>query len=401
MATPVCQITPVGCVRPDFAACLAYIQNAYRGIYGQDIWLGADSQDGQFMALLANAIHDCNGQTLAVYNAYSPATAQGEGLSSVVKINGIRRKAPTYSTCDFVNIGQVGASITAGVVRDDAGNGWLLPDFIIPASGQITVTAACQTIGAIALSAGAVDTANGKGAIATPQLGWQAAINLSAAAPGQPVETDSQLRQRQSLSVGLPAQTILESLLGALYAITGVTRIRAYENDTGIIDPVTQAPGHTLTLVVEGGDATQIASVIAAKKSPGVGTYGDVLTSLTDAYGIAHPIRFFRPVALPIAWQVKVRPKMGYTVDVANAIRAALANYTASVSIGGNQELAAAYPVASLVGDPRAATFEVVGLTALRRDGTSDPFGDVQAAFDEAPTCATSDVAITTVPVGT
>ncbi len=81
---------------------------AYRGIYGQDIYLGADSQDGQFMALLANAIHDCNGQTLSVYNAYSPSTAQGNGLSSVVKINGIRRKSATYSTCDFLCVGQVG-----------------------------------------------------------------------------------------------------------------------------------------------------------------------------------------------------------------------------------------------------------------------------------------------------
>ncbi len=39
---PVCQITTAGCIRPDFAACLSYIQTAYRGIYGQDIYLGAD-----------------------------------------------------------------------------------------------------------------------------------------------------------------------------------------------------------------------------------------------------------------------------------------------------------------------------------------------------------------------
>ena len=39
---------------------------------------------GQFMALLAAGIHDANGETLAAYNAYSPSTAQGAGLSSVV-----------------------------------------------------------------------------------------------------------------------------------------------------------------------------------------------------------------------------------------------------------------------------------------------------------------------------
>jgi len=396
-ATPVCQITAAGCIRPDFAACLAYIQAAYRAIYGQDVYLGADCQDGQLMALLANAIHDCNGQTLAVFNAYSPATAQGEGLSSVVKINGIRRKSPTYSTCDFLNVGQVGATITAGVVRDDAGNGWLLPDFTIPISGQILVTGVCQTIGAVMLSADAVDTANGLGAIATPQLGWQSATNPAAASPGQPVETDSQLRQRQSLSVGLPSQTILEGMIGALYALPGVTRIRPYENDTDVVDPTTGAPGHTLALVVEGGDATQIATIIAAKKSPGVGTYGDVLVTRTDLYGIPHPIRFLRPKALPIAWKVTVRPKAGYTLDVASAIKASLAAYTNGVAIGGNQEYASAYPAANLTGDPRSSTFEIIGLSSYRRDGSVDAYGDVQALYDEAPICSVSDVAITTV----
>ncbi len=61
-ATPVCQITAAGVVRPDFDACLGYVQALYRSIYGVDLYLGADSQDGQFMALLANAIHDCNGE---------------------------------------------------------------------------------------------------------------------------------------------------------------------------------------------------------------------------------------------------------------------------------------------------------------------------------------------------
>ena len=399
-ATPVCQITAVGCIRPTFADCLAYVQTAYQAIYGTDVVVDPDPQDGQFLALLASAIHDCNGQTLAAYKAYSPTTAQGNGLSSIVKINGIRRKSATYSTCDFLHVGQAYTTITGGLVTDANDYQWSFPTFTIPASGQITVTGTCTTIGAIALPVGSVDTANGKGVIATLQRGWQSVRNFSDAAAGLPVETDSQLRQRQALSVGLPAQTVLESLMGALYALTNVTRIRAYENDTDIPDPITQAPGHTLTLVVEGGDNTQIASVIGAKKSPGVGTYGGQLVSLDDAYGISHPIRFFRPTPLPIAWRVVVRPKAGYTADVAAAIKTALASYTASVIIGGNQELASAYSVAGLAGDPRAVSFEVVGLQAVRRDGTVDTYGDVQAAFNEAPTCSITDVSVTTTPAG-
>ncbi|GBU18015.1 MULTISPECIES: baseplate J/gp47 family protein [Methylobacterium] len=391
-STPVCQITAAGIVRPDYAACLGYFQGLYRSIYGQDVYLGADCQDGQFMALLANALHDANGEAVAVYNAFSPATAQGAGLSSVVKINGIRRKSATYSTADVLIVGQVGAEIVSGAARDQSGNLWSLPDsVIIPPAGQITVTATCQTLGAVAAPSGAIDT------IATPTLGWQSVGNPIAAAVGLPIETDRQLRQRQALSTALPAQTILEALVGALFAVTGVTRVKAYENDTNLPDGFTGAPGHTLTAVVEGGDVATIASVIAGKKSPGVGTYGDQLQVLTDRAGIPHPIRFFRPARRTIAWYVTLRPKAGYTLDVAAAIQQALAAYTNGIDIGANQQLSSAYPAANLLDDPRAATFEIVGLVAKRADLTSDAYGDIAAAFNEALVCDPSDVNITTV----
>jgi len=386
--TPVCQVGAAGIVRPDFATCLAYFQALYRSIYGADVYLGADSQDGQFMALLANAIHDANGETVATYNAYSPATAQGAGLSSVVKINGIRRKSPTYSTCDVLIVGQVGAVIDAGAVRDAASNLWSLPaEVIVPLSGQIAVTATCQTLGSIAAPAGTLTN------IATPTLGWQSVTNLAAATVGLPVETDSQLRQRQALSTALPAQTILESMVGALLAISGVTRVRAYENDTNIADENGQ-PGHTLAIVVEGGDQATIAQIIAAKKSPGVGTYGDVLNTLVDAYGIPHPIRFFRPTLTKVAWYVKLRAQRGYTLDVASAIKAALAAYTNALNIGDDQQLASAYPAANLTGTPQAVTFEIVDLQAARMDTSNDAYGDVLTAFTEALICDPSDVTI-------
>ena len=344
------------------------------------------------MALLANTLHDANGETVAAYNSFSPATAQGAGLSSIVKINGIRRKAASFSTADVLVVGQAFAEITGGVARDTAGYRWSLPpSVVIPASGQILVPATCQTVGAIAAPAGSI------GAIATPTFGWQSVTNPAAAVPGDPVETDALLRRRQAVSTALPAQTLLEALHGFLLALNGVTRVRLYENDGNTTDAFTGAPGHTITAIVEGGDAGAIAALIAAKKAPGVGTYGDILTTLTDRAGIPHPIRFSRPALRPIAWYVTVRPKMGYTLDVENRIKAALAAYTNGIAIGANQELAAAYPAANLTGTTDAARFEIVGLAARRADLTSDAYGDVAAAYNEALTCVPADVTVTTV----
>src|SRR5260364_341470 len=74
----------------------------------------------------------------------------------------------------------------------------------------------------------------------------------------------------------------------------GVRRYSAYENDTDTTDG-NGLPSHSIALVVEGGDAERIAQAIAAKKTPGAGTYGTTTTLIHDRYGIEHPIRFFRP----------------------------------------------------------------------------------------------------------
>ena len=70
-------IDATGITAPSYADVLAFIQAKYQAIYGADIYLGNDSQDGQFLGVIAQAISDANSVAVAVYNAFSPATAQG------------------------------------------------------------------------------------------------------------------------------------------------------------------------------------------------------------------------------------------------------------------------------------------------------------------------------------
>jgi uncharacterized phage protein gp47/JayE len=392
--TPVLRITETGAAKPTLAECLAYVQGVYRSIYGQDTYLGNDCQDGQFLALLAQALDDVNGTALATYNGYSPSSAQGAGLSSIVKNVGIRRKIPTYSTDDFLHVGRAFTTVTGGLVTDPAGYQWAFPDFTIPETGQVLVTGTCTTLGAITLSAGAVDTANGKGAIATVQNGWQSAMNPSAAAPGAPVERDSQLRQRQAASVALPSQTLLGGLVGSLYAVSGVTRLRAYENDTNQPD-ANGIPGKGISIVVEGGEAIQIASLIALKKGA-AGTWGSTSVPITDDVGITRNINFFRPTIIPITYTMTIRPKAGYTSDVEAQIQASLAVWTTDLGIGNGIALSKAYVPADLSDQPTGSTFEIIpnSLTAAR-DGQIPIAADVVLAFNEAPICVPANVTFT------
>lgn len=388
--TPVCQITSAGIVRPDFAACLTYAQTAMRSIYGQDLYLGSDCQDGQLMALFANAIHDVNGEAVAAYNAFSPSTAQGAGLSSVVKLNGIRRRSATASTADVLIVGQAGASIVDGLIRDANGLLWSLPSpILIPDEGQLTVTATCQELGANAAPAGTLTS------IASPTLGWQSVTNPDAAIPGLPIETDAVLRQRQAFSTALPSLSLLDGLLGAVMAIPGVTRLRSYENTSDVLD-ANGLPGHSIALVVEGGDAATIAAMIARKKGPTVGTYGSTVITTADANGVPRRIAFFRPTSVPISYAITVQNLGGYTLAVNAQIKAAIADWTNALRIGESVRRDEAFVPAKLSNGAGAKAYKITSF-ALARAGATPVPADAILAFNEVASCTPEAVQITVV----
>ena len=308
----------------------------------------------------------------------------------MVKINGIAREVATASTADLTIIGQAGTIISAGVASDGAAR-WLLPDpTVIPTSGQVIVTATCSIPGAVQAAAGTIAL------IATPTQGWQSVSNAAAATPGAPIEIDPQLPVRQSATTARAATGVVDGILGAVLGLPGVTRARIYENDTDRPD-ANAIPGHTISLVVDGGDAQAIATAIARRKLS-AGTFGTTTEVVTTGLaGIARRIGFFRPTQPSIAWGVRVRALKGFTVDVQTQIQQALSDWTVGLGIGagdaGRVMLARAYAPALLTG-VAATTFELLGVTASR-DG--QPLGtlDVPVAFNEAPFCTPALVAVT------
>lgn len=351
------------------------------------------------MVLLASAIHDSNGETLAAYNSFSPATAQGTGLDRNVKLNGIRRKQATYSTAPFLIVGQAGIGITSGILTDAAGNQWALPaTVLIPDAGQILVTATCQTIGAIALPAGSLDTANGKGSIATVTRGWQSALNTADASVGQPVETDSALRQRQAISTALPSLRLLDGLKGALAAVSGVNRLQVFQNSNGYRD-ANGLPGHCIAVVVDGGSPLIIGQVIELKKGPGVSTYGSTLQTVIPASGVPEDIRFFYLSTVPISYAVTVQNIGGYTQSIEGQWKASLAAFVNGLSIGEIVERDQAFAAAKLYDGLGSKTFKIVDAGFRQsRGGATPALADVPIAFYEAATCDPTNITVTVLP---
>ena len=386
MVTPVCTIDATGLHLPTYADCLAYVTAQYQGIYGQDVYLGADCQDGQFVGILALALSDANAMAAAAYNSRGPATAQGAGLSSIVKINGISRKVPTLSTADVLIGGQAGAIISNGVVSDGT-NAWVLPAFVtIPLAGQILVTATAALAGAVKAAAGTINQ------ITTPTLGWQSVTNPNDATIGAPIETDAALRVRQSQSTMIPALSVFDGLVGAVAAVAGVQTVTPYEN-AGDAPDANGIPGHCVSLVVTGGADADIAAVIARKKGPGVNTYGASVVTVTDRFGIARDIAFFRQTTVPVSYTVVLRPLHGYTQNVRDALVSALVTWTNALGCGRNVLLSRASVPANLYGAAASAAYEILSLM-VARDGRVPDFIDVPIGFFEIATCDPSFIQV-------
>lgn len=368
----------------DYPTFLQFIQDQYRAIYGADVYLGADSMDGQWTAILAQMFYDTASLGAATYNSFSPSTAAGVGLSRVVKINGLRRNIPTNSTVVLTIVGIAGTVITNGIAVDTLQQQWLLPSTVtIPPGGSIDVTATAQEEGAINALASTVTT------IFTPTLGWQTVTNASTASPGAPVETDAALRIRQSVSQALPAQTVIQATTAALANLAGVTAVKPYENSTDSTDS-NGLTAHSVCFVVEGGDITEITNTIGLYKTPGTNTFATGTNSQSETYtdpaGLSVPIKFYNP-AIPatIGVELTIKALTGWDTSFETPIAAAVAALIESFGIGSTVVYTQIY-VAGYNAAPILGTY-YVQTVRINKNAGAFAAANIILAFNEIPVC--------------
>ncbi|HBU0322228.1 baseplate J/gp47 family protein [Klebsiella pneumoniae] len=386
-------VTAEGISAPDYQTVLDTITGYFQQIYGSDAYLDPDSKDGQMVALVALAIHDANNTAISVYRSFSPATAVGDALTSNVKINGITRRAATNSTVDLLLTGTVGTTITNGSVRDTNSMIWNLPaTVVIGTDGTVVATATCANSGAVAAVAGSVNGIN------TPTRGWASVTNPLAATVGIAAETDAELRVRQSQSVALASLTPFDAVDGAIANVEGVTRHKLFENDTETTD-ANGLPAHSISAIVEGGDATEIANTIRSTKGQGVSTYGTTAVIVTDKYGNPYTIRFSRPVDVPIYVSITIQALTGYSSEVGDEMKAAVAAYINSLAIGDSVLLSRVYSPANLgvVSGGNARYYDIMELL-IGRTAEGVAAANVVFAYDESASCSVDNIALVVTP---
>jgi uncharacterized phage protein gp47/JayE len=381
-----------GLTIPAYSDILNNLLTQYQAIYGQSVYLGVDSADYQWISVVTRMIADLMQGVQLAYNARSPVTAVGSDLDSIVKLSGIARKAASSSTAVLTLSGTPNAVIANGVAKDVNGLLWDLPALVtLGAGGTVMATATCETSGNVTAQIGQISL------IATPAAGWTGVTNAAAAVAGLPVETDSQLRARQAISVALPSHTLLAGTQAAIAATTGVTRYNILENPTGSTDSFGN-PAHSITCVVEGGTNAAVAQAIYNNRGIGCLTNGTTAVTVTDAFtGTTMSISFDRPTYVPIYVSLSVHGLTGYTSATTTAIQTAIVNYLNSLQIGQSVVLSELYGAAlSVRPNPDQPMFSIRALTlgtAASPTGTAD----LALTFGQVAQGVTANVVLTLV----
>lgn len=377
-------IDSTGFHKPIYSDILNHLVDSFKSIYGQDCYLGNDSADYQWISVVAYRLNDVMNALQDDYNNRSVATATGTALDGLVKLNGITRKSASYSTCTVTLTGTAFTIIQNGLIQDTAGYYWNLPQVVIIGSGgTVSVTATCQTIGNISALENTLTV------VASPQYGWTSVTNDTAATPGQPVETDEQLRSRQALSTRLASHTMLSGTEAGIAAVTNVTRYSVHENYHDYTD-AQGCPPHSITSIVEGGTDEDVASAIFLNRGIGVETYGGV----SDAYEVSKDvddpdtgnpttIKFRRPEYIPIYVSITVRALEGYVSSITDDIKSAIVDYLNDLQIGQDLTISALYSVAmAQMTNIKEPTFSVTSVLAGVTSGGLFAT-DISIAFDE------------------
>lgn len=302
------------------------LTSEFQEIYGEDINVDSNSPDGQIINTFAQMLEDQYELLSQVNASFDPDQAIGVVLDQRCAINGIQRKAGTYT---YVTIDVTAdRSVTLdGIDRVPAEQAYTISDnegnlFVLSATSSIN--SGTSQLVFRALNVGNVEVL--PNTITTPVtiiLGVKSVNNPGVAiSQGTNEETDSELRERRKRSVSISNQGYVDGLAAALENLSDVTKVNVYQNRGNTTD-ADGIPGHSIWVVIQGGTDEEIGQVMDNKVAGGVGMKGNQSVNVLQSDGQVETYYFDRPSAQTLYVRLDITPLNGQTI-VYDDIKSAL-----------------------------------------------------------------------------
>jgi len=311
-----------GILLDDFDEIFNDFVTKFKEIYGEDIALEQDTQDGQQVGILTNVIYDLQTFIARIYNSLDPDLAEGHELDKILKLIATTRLPATKSKVDVdVTVSKNVELQSTYTIKDENSQEWGLSESVTLEEGTTTLTFIAKEWGAITAQE---HTINEQVTVVTEVVSLD---NMQSAVVGREEETDEELRRRRNKLVGYNAKSLISSILGKLLDLNGVNDAIIYENNTDELDDEKDIQPHAIWVIVDGGELKDIAKTIAVDKTIGCGLKGDIKevyeeefeTRNGDIRTFHHVVNFDRPTKTEIYIKVTVRKRSSSDIiDVDN-----------------------------------------------------------------------------------
>lgn len=290
----------------------------FQEIYGADINVDSNSPDGQIINIFAQNIEDFYELLNQAYSSFDPDQAIGNVLDQRCAINGVQRKAGTYTyvpvdiTCDrsvtLYGLDQYSED-EAYTISDGEGNLFVLSSTSPVSTGSNTLQFRAKNVGKVEVLPNTITTP------VTIILGVTSVNNPSGATvTGENEETDAELRERRKRSLSISNVGYTEGMQSALENLPDVTKASVFQNRGGSTDAY-GIPGHSVWVIVQGGTNADIGQVMDAKMAPGIGMKGTQSVTVPQADGSVETYYFDRPTQELLYVTLNVTPLNGQVID--------------------------------------------------------------------------------------
>lgn len=301
-----------GIVTQSLAEIVDDLTAQMKSIYGNNINVDSNSPDGQFINILAQEKKDILDLCVQFYNNLDTDRVIGIPQQILYKLNNCTIKAYTYSyvyinvtVLQTVNLQGLDADIdnADGVgytVFDNNGNRWILATSQTLAAGTHSLNFRAAELGNVTALP---NTITNMETVITGVTGvTNPASNYITGATG---ESDSEYRIRRNRTVTSPSQGFEDSLKAQLLNLDNVTQAEVYSNRTNAT--ADGIPAHTVWVIVQGGNPTEIGGAIYANIPPGIPMKGNESVSVARPYGNFETVYYDNPSPIDLYIEMDIQ----------------------------------------------------------------------------------------------
>lgn len=397
-AVPQIEFTAAGLVIPTESEILDGVLADMDDAFGGGMNLALETPQGQIATSQTASIANKNAEIATVVNQVDPLYADGRFQDAIARIYFLTRKPATSTAVTATLTGLPGTVIPAGTLAQDTSGNTYASTGIATIGVGSTVDAEFQNI----LTGPIPCAENTLTKVFQAIPGWDTINNAAAGTLGQDAENraDFELRRRQS--VALNGRSSPNAIFAAVFEVDNVLDVYVIDNPLDIsvdVGPTDYPVGpHSVYVAAVGGLDADVAQAIWTKKDLGCNYNGNTTVEITDESGYSYPyptyeVKFERPVALPILFEVEIVDDPTLPSDIVARVKAAiLARFNGTD--GTQREKIGALMLASRYYGAVTASAQNVSLLSILIGTVTATLTQVPVGIDQRPTLDADDITV-------